>query len=91
MDALQFDGSPLKEAPMPDRQVHDVHVGSESEEFDRLSEKHRRCEERLGELRGRLILTEQEKVEEVVLKKQKLMLKDRMEAIARDGPPRGIN
>ena len=54
-----------------------------TEEQRRLSEKHRKCEERLAELRGRLLLTEQEKIEEVNLKKQKLLLKDRMESIAR--------
>jgi len=55
----------------------------ESEEYERLSEKHRKCDARLAELRARLFLTEEEKVEEVVLKKQKLMIKDRMEALAR--------
>ena len=57
--------------------------GGESEELERLSEKHRKCDARLEELRGRLFLTDEEKVEEVTLKKQKLMLKDRMEALSR--------
>jgi uncharacterized protein YdcH (DUF465 family) len=61
----------------------DVSAVTESEEFGRLSEKHRKCDARLAELRARLFLTEEEKVEEVVLKKQKLMLKDRMEALTR--------
>jgi uncharacterized protein YdcH (DUF465 family) len=56
-----------------------------TDEYRRLAEKHRKCEERLAELRGRLLLSEPEKLEEVTLKKQKLALKDRMEAIAR-GP-----
>ena len=34
--------------------------GVSGEEYDRLSEKHRRCEERLSELRDRLFLSEQE-------------------------------
>jgi len=55
----------------------------ENEELERLSEKHHKCDARLAELRARLFLTEEEKVEEVVLKKQKLMIKDRMEALAR--------
>ena len=59
--------------------------GGESEELERLSEKHRKCDARLAELRARLFLTDEEKTEEVVLKKQKLMLKDRMEALARVG------
>lgn len=61
----------------------DASTVTESEEFGRLSEKHRKCDARLAELRARLFLTEEEKVEEVVLKKQKLMLKDRMEALTR--------
>jgi uncharacterized protein YdcH (DUF465 family) len=68
---------------MTDRHTPESIAGRESEEFDRLSEKHRRCDARLAELRARLILTEEEKVEEVTLKKQKLLLKDKMEAIAR--------
>ena len=68
---------------MTDRHLPDSIDGNGSEELERLSEKHRKCDLRLNELRSRLFLTEEEKVEEVVLKKQKLMLKDRMEAIAR--------
>jgi uncharacterized protein YdcH (DUF465 family) len=68
---------------MTDRHMPESIAGSESEELDRLSEKHKKCDTRLAELRARLFLTEEEKVEEVVLKKQKLMLKDKMEAIAR--------
>lgn len=69
---------------MPDRHMPGLVLGSENEEFVRLSEKHRKCDARLAELRTRLILTEEEKVEEVVLRKQKLQLKDRMEAISRE-------
>ena len=68
---------------MTDRHTPESMAARESEEFERLSEKHRRCDARLAELRARLILTEEEKVEEVTLKKQKLLLKDKMEAIAR--------
>jgi uncharacterized protein YdcH (DUF465 family) len=68
---------------MTDRHMPETIAGNESEEFERLFEKHRKCDARLDELRSRLVLTEAEKVEEVVLKKQKLMLKDKMEAIAR--------
>ena len=60
-----------------------------TDEHRRLAERHRKCEERLAELRGRLLLTETEKFEEVNLKKQKLALKDRMEAIARGLKPAG--
>lgn len=69
---------------MPERETVGRHESFEmAEEHRRLTEKHHRCEERLTELRGRLLLTESEKLEEVNLKKQKLLLKDRMEAIAR--------
>ena len=53
-----------------------------NEEHRRLAEKHRKCEDRLAELRGKLLLSEDEKVEEINLKKQKLHLKDRMEVIS---------
>jgi len=69
---------------MPDRPMtSSTDTSSETEELGRLTEKHRRCEARLEELRRRLLLTEEEKIEEVVLKKQKLILKDKMEAIVR--------
>ena len=68
---------------MPDRTIDTDLPGSASEEYGRLTEKHRKCEERLSELRDRLFLTEEEKLEEVNLKKQKLHLKDRMEALMR--------
>lgn len=68
---------------MPDRTIDTPLLGSASEEYGRLTEKHRRCEERLSELKNRLFLTEEEKLEEVNLKKQKLHLKDRMEALIR--------
>lgn len=53
------------------------------DEYARLWRKHQRCAERLDELQSRFFLSEQEKVEEVNLKKQKLQLKDRMAAITR--------
>jgi uncharacterized protein YdcH (DUF465 family) len=69
---------------MPERHMTDPLHGMAGEEYERLALKHQKCEQRLTELRGRLILSDQEKVEEVNLKKQKLQLKDRMEAIARE-------
>ncbi len=51
----------------------------ESEEFRRLVEEHRLCEERLEMLRQKKApLTEEEEMEERQLKKKKLALKDRM-------------
>lgn len=50
----------------------------ESEEFRRLVEEHRQCDERLEFLRHKGALTEEEAMEERLLKKKKLALKDRM-------------
>jgi uncharacterized protein YdcH (DUF465 family) len=62
-------------------------VSAQDEEYRRLAEKHRSYESRLTELQGKLFLSDDEKVEEVKLKKQKLQIKDRMEAIARRHEP----
>jgi uncharacterized protein YdcH (DUF465 family) len=56
----------------------------ENEEYRRLREKHRGFEERLTALNSKAFLSEQEKIETTRLKKEKLQLKDRMTAIARD-------
>ncbi|MBI4245995.1 MAG: YdcH family protein [Candidatus Rokubacteria bacterium] len=53
------------------------------EDYRRLAEKHRRCEARLQELQGRHHLSDEEQLEEVRIKKEKLFLKDRMAAIER--------
>ena len=53
------------------------------EEFHSLADKHHQLEDRLRELTTRPYLSEPEQVEEVNLKKQKLLLKDRMEDILR--------
>lgn len=55
----------------------------ENEEYRRLFEKHRRCEENLDKLNSRQFLSDEEKLQAIVLKKSKLALKDRMAAIAR--------
>ena len=52
-------------------------------EFRRLHEEHRPHEERLHPLAVKTSLSEDEELEEKRLKKEKLLLKDRMEAIAR--------
>ena len=60
------------------------------EEFRQLATKHHELEERLHELTNKHYLSDPEQVEEVTLKKRKLQLKDRMEAIVRryrDRPP----
>ena len=58
-------------------QVRDL-LMRESEEFQQLSRRHQELDERLVSLTEKLFLTDEEKVEEVTLKKKKLAIKDRM-------------
>ncbi|HKF44136.1 MAG TPA: DUF465 domain-containing protein [Thermoanaerobaculia bacterium] len=53
-------------------------------EYRRLHTEHRDHESRLETLAGKSRLSEEEELEEKRLKKEKLMIKDRMEAIARN-------
>ena len=53
------------------------------EEFHNLAARHHELEDRLHELTAKHYLSEPEQVEEVILKKRKLQLKDRMEDILR--------
>ncbi len=53
------------------------------EDYRRLAEKHRRCEARLQELQTRHYLSEEEQIEELRIKKEKLAIKDRMAMIER--------
>jgi hypothetical protein len=61
-------------------QVRD-HLLSSHEEFRRLSQEHSQYSQRLDSLIQKRFLSEDEKLEEVRLKKLKLRLKDQMEAI----------
>ena len=54
-----------------------------NEEYRRLDEQHHEYESRLNTLTQKVVLNDDEQVEEVTLKKKKLHIKDRMEAIAR--------
>ncbi len=56
---------------------------AQSEEYRRLDEQHHEYESRLIALTGKAVLSDEEQVEETTLKKRKLQVKDRMEAIAR--------
>ncbi|MBI4168959.1 MAG: DUF465 domain-containing protein [Acidobacteria bacterium] len=58
-------------------------LAEKNEEFRKLLAEHASCESRLQELQGKAALEESERVESVNIKKQKLYLKDRMEAILR--------
>lgn len=55
-----------------------------NDQFRELAEQHSRLDYRLHELSEKHYLSPNEQVEEVTLKKRKLALKDRMEAIARE-------
>jgi uncharacterized protein YdcH (DUF465 family) len=54
-----------------------------NEEYQRLREEHTRYASQLEQLKSKAHLTEQERVEEVRLKKLKLRVKDRMEILVR--------
>jgi uncharacterized protein YdcH (DUF465 family) len=58
-------------------------VGRATDEFHELAAKHHELEDRLHQLTAKNYLSEPEQVEEITLKKRKLLLKDRMEDILR--------
>ena len=55
----------------------------DNEEYRRLEEQHHEYENRLQSLTDKVVLSDEEQLEETTLKKKKLQVKDRMEAIAR--------
>ncbi len=55
-----------------------------NEEYRRLYEQHHAFEDRLSSLTEKVVLNDDEQVEETTLKKKKLQVKDRMEAIAKE-------
>ncbi len=57
------------------------HLMSSNPEFRHLVEEHRHYEGKLEELHSRSHLTEQDRIDEVMLKKKKLHLKDRMTSL----------
>ena len=69
--------------PLADRQIRD-HLLDQSEEFHSLAAQHSNCEVRLEELSSKQLPTQQERLEQVGIKKRKLWLKDRMAAMIRD-------
>jgi uncharacterized protein YdcH (DUF465 family) len=56
---------------------------SQNDEYRRLNQQHHEYESRLMSLTQKAVLNDDEQIEESTLKKKKLQLKDRMEAIAR--------
>jgi uncharacterized protein len=61
-------------------QVRDLLL-AQNDEFRRLVQEHSQYSQRLDALSGKRYLSEDEKVEEVRLKKLKLHLKDQMESL----------
>ena len=59
----------------------------EDPNLSRLAKKHRDYDQRLKDLRSQRYLSDEEKLEEVRLKKMKLALKDQMEAMLQAGSP----
>ena len=55
----------------------------QNEEYRQLEEQHHEYESRLTALTAKAVLSPEEQIEESTLKKKKLQLKDRMQAIAR--------
>ncbi|HEX9688357.1 MAG TPA: DUF465 domain-containing protein [Thermoanaerobaculia bacterium] len=62
---------------------HTEALPDQDPEYRRLHDEHRNHEQRLQILAAKSRLSEDEEIEEKRLKKEKLLLKDRMEAIAR--------
>jgi uncharacterized protein YdcH (DUF465 family) len=56
---------------------------SQNEEYRRLEQQHHEFESRLTVLSDKAVLNDDEQIEETTLKKKKLQIKDKMEAIAR--------
>lgn len=54
------------------------HLMTKSDEYRRLSAEHQSYSEQLDQLSRRHVLSEDEKLREVMLKKKKLLLKDQM-------------
>jgi uncharacterized protein YdcH (DUF465 family) len=78
-----------KEAAMPDSQDLKEQLLRTDAEFRSLYDHHHELDERLRAYANMSHLSEDEQRDEVLLKKRKLMLKDRMEDILRRyaGPP----
>jgi uncharacterized protein YdcH (DUF465 family) len=55
----------------------------QNEEYRRLDQQHHDYESQLVRFSDKIVLTDEEQLEETTLKKKKLQTKDRMEAIAR--------
>ena len=68
---------------LADPEVREILL-AENEAFRDLAEKHAEFEIRLEELISKALPSEQERIEEIEIKKRKLLLKDRMAAMIRE-------
>ena len=68
---------------LADPEIRDILFGQDPE-FRGLADRHAEFEVRLEELSGKHLPSEQERIEEIEIKKHKLLLKDRMAAMIRD-------
>lgn len=68
---------------LADPEIRDILL-DENDEFRQLASQHAEYESRLEELAGKPLPTEQERIEEVEIKKRKLLLKDQMAAMIRE-------
>ena len=57
---------------------------AESDEYKNLADQHRRFERQLEQISNRRPFTQEDWFEESVIKKRKLLVKDRMAALARE-------
>jgi len=69
---------------MPMSQESEENILQDDEEFQQLLKEHHHLDARVTELSSRPYLSDEDAVEEVTLKKRKLLLKDQMERLLRD-------
>jgi len=69
--------------------THDAGLRTTSEELRQLVAEHHDLDERIHRLSTTTYLTHQQQLEEVQLKKRKLALKDRIQALLRGARPIG--
>ena len=60
-----------------------VSPASVRDEYRQLEAQHHEYENRLGELADKAVLSDEEQVEEITLKKKKLQINDRMQELTR--------
>jgi uncharacterized protein YdcH (DUF465 family) len=74
------EGTPMSETALSEAEVRDRLLAS-SDEFRRLAAEHKAYSDELQSLLDRPHLSENEKLQEITLKKKKLLLKDQMHSL----------